>query len=231
MDVDRSFRLFSSLVPDCQGESAMDPDDLTMASSVQWLLDGLKANESTAQQAVWNRYFAQLAQVARRRLERAGAARRVADEEDIVVSVFDSLFERVRKGEFGQISDELGLWKLLLTLTQRKVLNQGRMQRAQKRGGAQVRGDSVFMGAPGAARTGLDQVAFVEPTNAEADAFIATIRESLEGVDQELSQIGELRLCGFTNEEIATRLSCSLATVERRLKLLRRCLEERVNAP
>ena len=209
----------------------MDPDDLTMASSVQWLLDGLKANESTAQQAVWNRYFAQLAQVARRRLERAGAARRVADEEDIVVSVFDSLFERVRKGEFGQISDELGLWKLLLTLTQRKVLNQGRLQRAQKRGGGQVRGDSVFMGAPGAPRTGLDQVPFVEPSNAEADAFIATIRESLEGVDQELSQIGELRLCGFTNEEIATRLSCSLATVERRLKLLRRCLEERVNAP
>ena len=209
----------------------MGPDDQTTTSSVRWLLEGLKANESTAQRAAWNRYFAELAQVARRRLERAGAASRVADEDDILISVFDSLFERVRNGGFGQVSDELGLWKLLLTLTQRKVLNQGRAQRAQKRGGAQVRGDSVFMGAPGVPRAGLDQVAFVEPTNAEADAFIATIRESLEGVDQDLSKIGELRLCGFTNEEIAARLNCSLATVERRLKLLRRCLDERVNAP
>lgn len=209
----------------------MDPDDRTTTSSVRWLLDGLKANESTAQRAAWNRYFAELARVARRRLERAGAARRVADEDDIVVSVFDSLFERLRQGEFGQISDELELWKLLLTLTDRKALNQGRRQRAQKRGGAHVRGDSVFAGTAGDGRTGLEQVAFVEPTNAEADAFIASIRECLEGVDGELSQIGELRLCGFTNEEIAARQNCSLATVERRLKLLRRCLEERVNTP
>lgn len=209
----------------------MDPDDQTTTSSVRWLLDGLRANDSQAHCAAWNRYFAELARLARRRLERAGAERRIADEDDIVVSVFDSLFERMKGGQFGQISDELGLWKLLLTLTQRKVLNQGRMQRAQKRGGAQVRGDSVFAATPGAPRTGLDQVAFVEPTNAEADAFIASIRECLEGVDGELSQIGELRLCGFTNEEIAARLCCSLATVERRLKLLRRCLEERLDAP
>lgn len=209
----------------------MDREDRTTASSVRRLLEGLEANRSTAQRAAWNRYFAELARVARRRLERAGAGRRVADEEDIVVSVFDSLFERARKGEFGQLDDEIDLWKLLLTLTERKTLNEARKQRAQKRGGAQVRGELMLAGVAGGERTGLEQMAVVDPSNADADAFIASVRECLEGIDGELSQIGELRLSGYTTLEIAKRLGCSVATAERRLKLLRRCLEERLHAP
>ena len=177
--------------------------DRPAESSVRWMLDGLKADESAAQRAIWNRYFAELAAIARRRLQRAGAARRSADEEDVVLSVFDSLFARAKRGEFGQLADELGLWKLLLTLTERKAFNQSRTERAQKRGGGRVRGDSVFERSAGQAPRGLDQAAYVAPTSAEAEAFIAAVRECLEGVDSELALIGELQLCGYSQAEIA----------------------------
>lgn len=198
--------------------------------SVSSLLRGLEGNDPTAHDAIWNRYFADLVALARKRLRSKGAQRRVRDEEDVVVSVFDSLFARAGKGEFPHMADEIDLWKLLITLTERKALNTIRHERAHKRGGGRVRGDSVFHGAGDSETAGLAEAA-IAPSNAEADALIASVRESLEGIDAELAEIGALRLSGYTVKEIAQRSKSSVATIERRLNLLRRCLAERIVPP
>jgi DNA-directed RNA polymerase specialized sigma24 family protein len=39
-------------------------------------------------------------------------------------------------------------------------------------------------------------------------------------------ETAKLKLEGHTNEEIAEKLDCSLSTVERRLRIVRKCLKE-----
>jgi DNA-directed RNA polymerase specialized sigma24 family protein len=44
----------------------------------------------------------------------------------------------------------------------------------------------------------------------------------LDQLDTELQQLALNKLEGYTNKEIAGKLGCSVATVERRLKLIRK---------
>lgn len=199
-------------------------------ASIATLLRGLEQDASAAQEAIWRSYFTRLVTLARERLRRRGAKRRVRDEEDVVVSVFDSLFTRAREGRFPELADELDLWKLLITLTERKARNAARAERARKRGGGAVRGESAFRRLDADETGGLAEAA-VAPTAAEADAFVASVRECLEGIDPELAQLGADRLAGFSVAEIADQNGCSVATTERRLRLLRRSLAERSQPP
>ena len=61
----------------------MDDDPVT-----QWI-EGLKAGDEGAAADLWSRYFERLVQLARQRL--SSTPRRVADEEDVVLSVFRCL--------------------------------------------------------------------------------------------------------------------------------------------
>lgn len=62
------------------------------------LVNRLKAGGDAAAQALWARYFDRLAGLARRRL--SDRTRRVADEEDMALSAFDSFFRGVAAGRF-----------------------------------------------------------------------------------------------------------------------------------
>ena len=57
--------------------------DLPARGSVTGWLDRLKAGDDAAAQEIWNRYFAQLVVLARRRLQ---GLRRNLDEEDVALS-------------------------------------------------------------------------------------------------------------------------------------------------
>ena len=61
-------------------------------SVTHWLHQLAANDDSAAQQQLWNRYFARLAALARTRL--TGAPQRDADEEDVVLSAFNSFFAR-----------------------------------------------------------------------------------------------------------------------------------------
>ena len=55
------------------------------------LVKALKAGDEAAAQALWQRYFSSLVQLARTKLQ--GANRRVTDEEDVALSVFRKFFK------------------------------------------------------------------------------------------------------------------------------------------
>jgi DNA-directed RNA polymerase specialized sigma24 family protein len=57
-----------------------------------------------------------------------------------------------------------------------------------------------------------------------ADEFGALL-ESLKDGQMQAIALGKLQ--GFTNEEVAGQLGCSLRTVERRLEMIRRTWEQR----
>ncbi|MCA9205898.1 MAG: hypothetical protein KDA59_22745, partial [Planctomycetales bacterium] len=61
-------------------------------------IEQLKAGDSQAAQKLWEAYFQQMVDLARRKLE--GARRGVADEEDVALSAFKSFCLAARNGKF-----------------------------------------------------------------------------------------------------------------------------------
>src|SRR5262249_25061923 len=102
--------------------------------SVTRMLGPLQAGDPAAVRQLWQRYFHRLVGLARARL--AGAPRRVADEEDVALSAFDSFCRNAERGRFPDLGDRDGRWRLLVVLTARKAGHLRRDQARLKRGGA-----------------------------------------------------------------------------------------------
>ena len=110
--------------------------------SISVWIAGLKDGKNDAVEKLWERYFARLISVARNKL--GDFPRRVADEEDVATTVFDALCLGAREGRFPKLKDRSGLWRLLVAVTAKKVIDLKRHHLAAKRGGGKVRGDSAL---------------------------------------------------------------------------------------
>lgn len=190
-------------------------DDETFQDWIRQLAQG----DSAAMEGLWKRYFDKLRRYASQRM--SAAVRRVADEEDAALSAIHSFYRGFSAGRYPRISDDTDLCRLLLLITARKSLRFVTRQRASKRGGGLVRGESVFVSADADARRGIEQVLGQEPTPELAAMFTEESERRLELLDEELRRIALLKLEGYTNEEIAERLHCSVRTVERRVERIR----------
>jgi DNA-directed RNA polymerase specialized sigma24 family protein len=188
--------------------------------SVSHWIAGLKAGQEEAATKLWGHFYSRLVALACRRLR--ALPRRAADEEDVVLSAFATFFRRAQEGQFPQLQDRSDLWQLLVTITDRKALNQVRDQQRQKRGGGAVRGDSAFPSPESsAAGAGIDQIVGKEPTPEFAAAVTEELHRLLELLRDDLRQIAVLKLEGHTNEQVATMVDRSVPTVERQLRLIR----------
>ncbi|KAA5543036.1 RNA polymerase subunit sigma-70 [Roseiconus nitratireducens] len=198
----------------------MHPSEGNPEDSVTAWIGDLKAGQDDATQKIWERYFARLVRVAARRM--GSAPRRIADEEDVAVSVFDSLCRGAAEGRFQQLQNRDDLWKLLTAIAGMKAVDQIRRQTAQKRGGESVRGESVFEGSGDRPIRSFGDLVHGEPT---AD-FLAVMEEQQQKMfellpDDSQRQVATLRFEGYSNQEIAERLDISLRSVERKLKVIR----------
>jgi DNA-directed RNA polymerase specialized sigma24 family protein len=176
-----------------------------------WILR-LREGDPLATQKLWEAYFQRLVGLARGRLR--ALARRAADEEDVALSAFDSFFRGVQQGRFPRLDDRDDLWQVLLMITERKSIDLIQYEGRAKRDWRRERGDTPQESAALEGR---------EPD----PAFVVQIEEELRHrlgtlADDQLRQIAVRKMEGYTNQEIAAELDCSLATVERRLRLIRR---------
>jgi DNA-directed RNA polymerase specialized sigma24 family protein len=199
---------------------------MSSPGSVSALIARLQAGDHEAAQPLWERYYPRLVQLARARLR--GTPRRVADEEDVALSAFDSLCRGVEQGRFPDLKDRHGLWALLVLITARKAADLANYHRRQRRGGGQVRGDSALK-TPGD-EGGGDGFAGLEaddPTPEVAALLAEEVRLLLDRLgSDELRAIAVWKLEGNTNAEIAARLGCAAVSVERRLRLIRKILSD-----
>ncbi len=187
----------------------------------QWI-DGLKAGDEAAAAKLWQRYYKRLVGLARKKL--GGSPRRVADEDDVVLSAFKSFYQRVQADRFPDLHDRNDLWRLIVRITERKAYDQLRGQMRKKRGSELVAGESAFVDLQASSEmAGINQVAGPEPTPEFAAEMVEAV-DRLFGqlADDELRQIALHKLEGCTNEEIAAKIGRAVATVERRLRLIRR---------
>src|SRR5712691_6856720 len=89
-----------------QGNQPMSSE----GSITRWI-GQLEAGDPAAAQPIWERYFRQLVELARRKL--LGVRPHVADEEDVALSAFDSFCRGLKRGRFPDLQDRDNLWKLL----------------------------------------------------------------------------------------------------------------------
>jgi DNA-directed RNA polymerase specialized sigma24 family protein len=188
-------------------------------SSVTNWIQSLKSGDADAAQRLWQRYMEDLIRLARSRLR--GAPRAVADEEDAALGAFDSFCRGAARGRYPQVADRADFWRLLVVITERKAIDQAQRERRHKRGGGKVIG--TLDPASADRQGGAAGIADVRPTP-ELAALVADECRRLFGRlrDDSLRDVARLRMEGYTNEEIAGRLGCSLRSVARKLELIRR---------
>jgi len=148
---------------------------------------------------------------------------RVADEEDVVLSAFNSFFEGAKRGMYPSLEDEDSLWRILVVLTNRKAIDSIEKDRRLKRGGGKVRGESVFVGASGDSDgPGLQAFIGRDPNPEQAAEFIEETRRLLGMLpDDTLRTIVIRKMEGHTSHEIAKMLDVSPRTIKRKLQVIR----------
>jgi RNA polymerase sigma factor (sigma-70 family) len=181
---------------------------------VLWIAEVKRGNEDAAH-AIWARYFPKLLQLARRRLR--GLPSAAEDEEDVAAQALESFFSATHEGRFPDLDDEQGLWRLLCRISHFKAIDVVR-RRAQEL----LVGESKIAAATDSSNVGLAHVADDEPTASFAAMMTEDFRQLLSGLnDDQLRNLALMRMEGHSNAEIASRLACSVRTVERRLALVR----------
>ena len=200
-------------------------DGTSEDNSISRQLDGIKQDDEAAIAAFWDRYYPALAKFAEKRLEAIGVQQRAFNGEDVAASAMMSFLRAVQKNRFPMLDSKDGLFRLLRRITVRKVTDRKRKCQTLKAGSGDLRGESAFgSNADSGTAPGIDGVQGESPS----PEWIAIMEEECQKLfallqDDELQSIACYRLEGYSNLEIAAKLSCAVATVERRLKQIRAC--------
>jgi DNA-directed RNA polymerase specialized sigma24 family protein len=182
--------------------------------SITRLIGMLKDGDRDAAQRLWEAYFGRLVALARGRLR--NVSRRVADEEDVALSAFESFYRRAERGQFPQLQDRDDLWQLLFVLTVRKAINLVHYQGRKSRGGGKVASLADLEGL------GAETLLGAEPSPELAAQMAEECERLLSRLgDETLRSVALWRMEGYTNAEIAARLGCVEQTVERKLRAIR----------
>ena len=176
--------------------------------SVTHWIEEIKKGNRTAAQELWERYFAQLVRHARVRLKTS--SRRVTDEEDLALSVLDRFVRAAEDGRYPSLSDRSGLWRLLVKMTARKLIDRHRYENRQRRSA-----ERVTYQVDGLAH-GTTSPEFAVIMADEVQRLIDCLQE------EKLQQLAIGKLEGYTNEEMADQLDCSVRTVERMMARIRK---------
>jgi DNA-directed RNA polymerase specialized sigma24 family protein len=193
-------------------------------SVAEWLAQ-LKAGSHAAAEKLWQRYCAQLVHLARQRTR--GLPRRVADEEDVALSAFDSFCRGAAEGRFPQLHDRYNLWRLLVTITVRKARQVAEHLGRQKRGGNDVLDQAALAASQDKGPHRLEQLLSRDPL----PEFAAQAAEQYQRLlsilpTPQLRSIAQWKMEGYSNEEIAANLGYASRTVERKLRIIRAFWED-----
>ncbi len=189
-------------------------------------LELARQGDPEAQREIWDQFFPQLVSLAKKRL---GSVRRTdADEEDVALSVLNSFFSGAAENRFPDLRGSDNLWRLLSWMTHRKAIDRLRHQARQRRASLGESAFGAFKNPDGQGMAGIEDP---NPTPDLEVLFIEELKRLLESLPIQMREIATLKLDGHTNQEIAENQKCSLATIERRLKMIREIWRSSGDAP
>jgi len=206
-------------------ESKRDLDAPSSTPISEWI-QSIKGGDSLAQIQLWERYYHQLVALAYQRLGPA-TGRQGFDEEDILQSVFLSLFQQAEKGKFPELSDRRGLWRLLIVMTERRLSSKLRDFNTIKRGG-KITHQPIHR-LPNSVTSQISSAAHCPtPTDGMTQEFVSTVKEVLGQCDEKAREIATLRIEGYEISEIAKKVGLSRSTVNRKIRYLKDRLQSAI---
>jgi DNA-directed RNA polymerase specialized sigma24 family protein len=177
--------------------------------SITHALDRILSGEAgQPERAFFDAFFARLVNVAKAKLNRSHLAE---DAEDVALSAMRTFMQRAKEGQFTDLEDRDSIWTLLTVIALRKTASLQRKAFADCRDFRRIQALEDFV-AEGPSEAFFDRVV------TEANRLFEVLPNN------ELREVATLRMHGYTNSEIATRLETSLATVKRRLSVVKRLL-------
>ncbi len=176
------------------------------------LVRRLREGSNTAAREVFDRYVQRLLGLAKRRIGARMNSR--VDPEDVVQSVFRTFFTRMKADQF-EITAEDDLFKLLVRITVHKTLRQIAHHKAAKRD------PSAETGQGSDASEMLMQAMDAEPTPETVVTFMDQLEHFLKQLPDQDRQILEMRLQGFSTEEIAEKLGSYDRKIRRVIERIR----------
>ena len=184
-----------------------DSDDM---GSISKLIFAVKQDEhSTAAAKLWQHFFERLHAVAQKKFGANGVGE--ADGEDAAVMAFHALLEGVNSGRFDAISNRDEFWKLLVTIANRNVLRILRRDNTQRRGGDQQKTELQ-----------PDQIGNLDDDPMSLAELEDTIRFLAKKLPSDrYRRVMNLRLAGYSVDDIAEKTDQSPTSVRRQLKTLR----------
>lgn len=189
--------------------------------SITNLIFALREGSSTAAAGLWDRYYDRLVELARSRLNRLPNLR-ADDEEDAALSAIRSILVGVPDGKFPKVTDRQNLWRLLCSITYRRLLKQIEHERRLKRGGGKVATEADFPGDPDSNGSPLERVADRRIGPEHAVILAEETKKLLDVLgDDSLKAIAIERMEGFTDQEIADRRGVARRTIVRKISLIR----------
>jgi RNA polymerase sigma-70 factor (ECF subfamily) len=161
------------------------------------LVELWRQGDQDAARQIVERYVDRLMTLARRRLSQRLASR--VDPEDIVQSAFRSFFARARQGRF-VFAEQDDVCKLLVRITLHKTLRQVAFHKAAKR--------SAAAETPQGEEHHERLLALLdgEPTPETEVAFLDQLEHFFGQLRPQERQILEMRIQGYSNDEIAREL-------------------------
>ncbi len=206
----------------------MSPADHSTIDVPQ-LVAELSEGDRRRVQQLWESYFDRLVKLSENKMP--PQLRRSCDGEDLALSALNSFVRGAEQARYPDLQDPAELWSLLVVIAKRKISYRVRSAKRLKRGGGKVRGESVFA-APETEKTssavmGLEQFFREEPSVDDVLEIAELTKNLLEKLDgHEFRQVVELKIQGYTHDEIASKLGLSVRTVHRRLLMVRQIWSE-----
>lgn len=187
-------------------------------------LPGLKEGEERAAEKLWEEYFLKIVKLAKNKMNNIQFG--AVDEEDIAISAMKSFCKMARKRD-EVIADSTELWKLLATITKRKVIKERKRQHADCRQ-ENLRVGSSKIGVKNKNNDdnenhdGLKLIQGEAPDPhliIEGKEVLEQIHALLESDDflknPKIHEFVTMKSQGWSNSEIAEKLGTTIRTVQR----------------
>ena len=181
---------------------------LMTTGSDRSLITRLRKGDDQAASEFYDRYVKRVFGLVHQQM--AGRLHAVVQSEDIVQSVFKSIFRGLSTGEYEAPAGG-SLWQLIAIVAVHKVRRNARRNLADKRDARRTQ----FL---------VELESFEAESSGTPEEFERAIREAIEGLGPLEQEVVVLRVQGFTVEDISNKLNRSRRGIERALHKIRESL-------
>lgn len=197
------------------------------SSDVTAWLEEAKAGGPQAFRRICDYYLNNLVRFANRRMQHQGAIHAYGPE-DAVWSGLNSFWQGMSKQRFRDLNNRNDVWQILTMLVKRKIIDRIEYDTRERRGGGNVRTESIFNFIEDGAEVegSIDSCEDPNPATAPNIGYeiLDQIDYYIQLLDAPLQPIATKKISGFSNREIADELQLSERTIDRKMKLIRETL-------